>query len=98
MPELRQEHPVPCTTHHRACDCREATYAAAIHDLLDQLADTGVDTVHHPARQLLDGGHDTVLDVLAAVAAAHGIIGWDLDQHPDRVAARRAHAHSLRTP
>ena len=41
-----------CVTHHFACECREQAFRDAIHDLLDQLADEGVDTVEHPARAL----------------------------------------------
>ena len=35
------------------CDCREYALQGAIKDLLDELADEGVDTVNHPARELL---------------------------------------------
>ena len=41
-----------CVTHHFACDCREQMFQDAIADLLDELADQGVDTVNHPARAL----------------------------------------------
>jgi len=42
-----------CVTHHFACDCREAMFSDAIADLLDELADQGIDTVDHPARDLV---------------------------------------------